>query len=948
MVHGSSWLTRAFAVCLALFAPTLFAQTFNYGEALQKSLFFYEAQRSGDLPTTNRVNWRGDSGMTDGADVGKDLTGGWYDAGDHVKFGLPMAASATMLAWGIVDYRNAYVQTGQLNTALDQLKWATDYFIKAHTAANELYGQVGAGGTDHGWWGPAEVMQMTRPSYKISSACPGSDLAGETAAALAAASIAFRATDPSYANTLLTHARQLYSFADNFRGKYSDCITDASGFYNSWSGYNDELVWGAIWMYRATNETAFLDKAQSYYANLSNQQQTTVKSYKWTHAWDDKSYGSYVLLAKLTGAINYHQDAQRWLNWWTVGGTALGADGTRVNYSPGGQAVLDQWGSLRYAANTAFVALVYSDAISDTVLKARYHDFAKRQIDYALGDNPRNSSFVVGFGVNPPRNPHHRTAHGSWTDQITFPTVSRHILYGALVGGPKSNNDAYTDDRSDFTMNEVATDYNAGFTGALARLAQEYGGAPLASFPQPEAVVGNEIFPEASVNASGTNFTEIKVLLNNQSGWPARMGDKLSYRYYFTLEPGVTAGQITITANYNQCLPPTGPTLHSGNIYYVTINCTGVKIYPGGQSNYRKEVQFRIASSGAWDPANDWSYSGVSTTPGSTPVLVQRIPVYDNGVRVFGTEPGGGAQDINPPSVPANLTVTGTTSSSASLSWSASTDDVSGVTGYQVFRGTGTTPVGTPTGTTFTDTGLTASTTYSYTVRAVDGTGKVSAASTAVSATTQAVTQDYAVSASPTTVPLVRGASASTTVSITRTNFTGAVTLSASGLPSGVTVAFSPSGATKGNSVTATFTASGTATLGSATVTLTGTSGATSRTTTVTLSVTGGGTGGSVTATPSVSSASPWFNELQLRLDNTATITALTVTVTVPRTTGVSYSGMYNTVGGQIAQASSSTSSAITYTFTLAAGQTLPAATGRLFAMQTSGNGTSHPTSGDL
>jgi hypothetical protein len=94
-------------------------------------------------------------------------------------------------------------------------------------------------------------------------------------------------------------------------------------------------------------------------------------------------------------------------------------------------------------------------------------------------------------------------------------------------------------------MNEVATDYNAGFTGALARLAQEYGGAPLANFPQPEAVVGNEIFPEASVNAAGSNFTEIKVLLNNQSGWPARMGDKLSYRYYFTLESGVTASQIT-------------------------------------------------------------------------------------------------------------------------------------------------------------------------------------------------------------------------------------------------------------------------------------------------------------------------------------------------------------------------------------------------------------------
>src|SRR4029450_3161376 len=289
---------------LAAFAGSttrLNAQTFNYTEALQKSLFFYEAQRSGPLPASNRVNWRGDSGMTDGADVGRNLTGGWYDAGDHVKFGLPMAGSATMLAWGIVDYRDGYVDAGQLDHALDNLRWATDYFVRAHTAPNELYGQIGQGGTDHSWWGPAEVMQMARPSFKITSTCPGSDLAGETAAALAAASIAFRPTDAAYADTLLTHARQLYSFADTFRGKYSDCIPDAQGFYNSFSGFNDELVWGAIWLYRATGETAFLTKAQTYYANLANQQQTSVKSYKWTHAWDDKSFGCYLLLAKLTG-----------------------------------------------------------------------------------------------------------------------------------------------------------------------------------------------------------------------------------------------------------------------------------------------------------------------------------------------------------------------------------------------------------------------------------------------------------------------------------------------------------------------------------------------------------------------------------------------------------------------------------------------------------------------
>src|SRR5262245_9955882 len=304
-------------------------------------------------------------------------------------------------------------------------------------------------------------------------------------------------------------------------------------------------------MYRATNETAFLDKAQSYYANLSNQQQTTIKSYKWTHAWDDKSYGSYALLAKLTGATQYHQDTQRWLNWWTVGGTALGADGTRVNYSPGGQAVLDQWGSLRYAANTAFIAFVYSDAITDATLKTRYHDFAVRQINYALGQNPQNRSYVVGFGVNPPKNPHHRTAHGSWTDNINDPVTSRHILTGALVGGPDGN-DAYTDSRPDFTHNEVALDFNAGFTGALARLFLEFGGQPLATFPIAESPDMDQIFVEAGVNASGTNFTEIRAFLNNRSAFPAKVGDQLSFRYFFTLEPGVTPQMLTVTTNSNQ------------------------------------------------------------------------------------------------------------------------------------------------------------------------------------------------------------------------------------------------------------------------------------------------------------------------------------------------------------------------------------------------------------
>ncbi|MFI7423389.1 glycoside hydrolase family 9 protein [Nonomuraea sp. NPDC049684] len=703
------------------------APAFAYGEALQKSLWFYEAQQSGDLPAWNRVSWRGDSGLNDGKDAGLDLTGGWYDAGDHVKFGFPMAFSATMLAWGGVEYRDAYAGSGQLTHLLNNLRFVNDYFVKAHPSANVLYGQVGNGGTDHAWWGPAEAMQMNRPAYKIDASCGGSDLAGETAAAMAASSIVFRPTDPAYADKLVTHAKQLYSFADTVRKKYSDCISDAQGYYNSWSGYNDELVWGAIWLYRATNDAAYLAKAEAGYDNLGNEPQTTTKSYKWTIAWDDKSYGAYVLLHKLTGKQKYLDDADRWLDWWTVG-----VNGSKVRYSPGGQAVLDRWGSLRYAANTSFVALVHSDSISDPARKARYHDFAVRQINYALGDNPRNSSYLIGFGANPPKNPHHRTAHGSWTDQITNPVNSRHTLYGALVGGPPDPDDVYADKRDDYVMNEVATDYNAGFTSALARLYKEYGGAPAANFPPAETPDGPEIFVEAGVNASGTNFTEIKAIVRNQSAWPARVLSDGSFRYYFTLDGSTTASQISVSSAYTQCKAPTLGSA-GGSVLYVDVDCSGQAIAPAGQSQHRREVQFRITSAGAWNPADDWSYQGIPATPGATPVQTKNITLYSGATKIWGEPPGPQEQDTTPPSKPGRPAVSGITGTAAKLSWTASTDNV-GVTGYDVYLGS--TKAGTATGTSFDLSGLTPATAYAAHVVARDAAGNTSASSDETTFTT--------------------------------------------------------------------------------------------------------------------------------------------------------------------------------------------------------------------
>ena len=52
---------------------------YDYDQVLEKSILFYEAQRSGKLPANNRVPWRADSAMNDTGDKGEDLTGGWYD-----------------------------------------------------------------------------------------------------------------------------------------------------------------------------------------------------------------------------------------------------------------------------------------------------------------------------------------------------------------------------------------------------------------------------------------------------------------------------------------------------------------------------------------------------------------------------------------------------------------------------------------------------------------------------------------------------------------------------------------------------------------------------------------------------------------------------------------------------------------------------------------------------
>ncbi len=605
---------------------------YNYGEALQKSLLFYELQRSGDLPEVTRCNWRGDSAMADGSDVGLDLTGGWYDAGDHVKFNLPMSYSATMLAWSVYEDKDSYEASGQLEYIMEDIRWANDYFIKCHPEDEVYYYQVGDGGLDHGWWGPAEAMTMNRPAYKVTKDAPGSTVVAESAASLAACSIVFADTDEAYSKRCLEHAIALYDFAESTKSDVG--YTAANGFYNSWSGFNDELSWAATWLYMATKDEKYLEKADKYF-DLS------VGNYKWAQCWDDVYVGSALLLTQITDEDKYKSKVEKNLDYWTTG-----VDGEQITYTPKGLAWLDQWGSLRYATTQAFIGATYSEYKGCSKEKQKiYMDFAVNQVNYALGSSGR--SYVVGFGENSPSHPHHRTSQGSWTNSIQDPVDPRHILFGALVGGPDSS-DGYTDEVGNYVNNEVACDYNAGYTCALAKLYGTYHGKTLVNFGAVENV-GDELYIEAGINASGADFIEIKGVVYNKSSWPARITDNLTLAYFFDLseviEGGGSASDIQITTNYMQGGQVGEVKQWKDNIYYVTIDFSGEKICPGGQDSYKREVQFRIASSkGVWNNENDPSYQGLAGSGGGNLVDGENLALYEGDLLVYGKTPDGNGQ----------------------------------------------------------------------------------------------------------------------------------------------------------------------------------------------------------------------------------------------------------------------------------------------------------------
>ncbi|KIP09220.1 glycoside hydrolase family 9 protein [Phlebiopsis gigantea 11061_1 CR5-6] len=453
----------------------------HWTSILGSTLYFYEEQRSGKLPTTNRVSWRNDSATDDGKDVGIDLSGGYYDAGDYIKYTFPMSFTVMSVCWGALDFGQGYELANQTAYLDDMLRWSLDWLMKAHPSSDVLYVQIGDADLDNAYWGGDQGIPTPRTSYQINSTSPGTDAAAQAAAAFAACSALYNSrtlssagtssiANSSYATALLQHAQQLYAFATNSsipQITYQTSVPSAGQAYAS-SGYADELAIAALFLAMAENSTDSYSQAVQIY------EQQQLRSHLQADAvlnWDEKSPGVAILGAQVMNAyphlangsnVTWKTDAEEYLDRVVNGSSRAFITSGGLLYYPGDS----DDASLNPALNTAMLLLRFAHAgLPSTSSKASsYQQFAQSQVDYFMGNNPMTVPYMVGLHPNSPSNPHSALATGAQPQDIanidTVPVHEAYTLYGGVVGGPDQS-DQFWDLRGDWVQNEVALDYVA-------------------------------------------------------------------------------------------------------------------------------------------------------------------------------------------------------------------------------------------------------------------------------------------------------------------------------------------------------------------------------------------------------------------------------------------------------------------------------------------------------
>ena len=440
-----------------------------YAPLLRNSLFYFQAQRDGPDVLSTVINRKpshltdkqafvykvpafGKNGMQGGLEkIGGpvDVSGGWFDAGDYLKFVETASYVTAMMLQGARDYPAQAGRGGGADFATEG-RFGLDWLLKMwNDDTKTLYAQVGLGDGnqsvtgDHDVWRLPEAddklnVQPGDPQYFIkyrpvfpAGAAGGKispNLAGRLAAAFALGGQVFKTNDPAYAQKLLLTAEHIFDLAATTN---VSALTSAypHDFYPE-DEWRDDMEWGATELHLAlagektSGDSAHYLQLAAHWAraDLDSGNQDSLNLY------DVSSLAHYELYRALEKAGDPKE--------LEITRAALLASLKKQLDSAVKRSEKDSFGlGTRYSGGDLIphvLGLVLEAGFYDDLTHTTtYADFAQRQLDFVLGANAWGTSFIVGAGKVFPFHMQHQVANLAGSLDGTPP-----VVLGATVDGP--------------------------------------------------------------------------------------------------------------------------------------------------------------------------------------------------------------------------------------------------------------------------------------------------------------------------------------------------------------------------------------------------------------------------------------------------------------------------------------------------------------------------------
>lgn len=458
----------------------------DYREALNMGLKFYGGQRCGNTnnwmlinnPNVNRKYCHtkdGKGSVNNGGNGNYDLTGGWHDHGDHIKVATTMGYSALSLLiaydlWPEAfqdNYDEAYGSGNDIPDVLDEVKIATDYFIKSFLDNGSFVYYVGFEG-DHDVWVTSSKQSTLsvqkggdpRPVWTTSE--KGGPQAANYASALAL--MAMHYPDDTYSRLCTEYAKKAYEFAKMNKSAQASIPIFYSNPDPEWS---DELSLAAILMYILTEDTSYKSEAFNYMAGKSASNNPL--------GWDNVADYAYYYLAKTDpAASNGLGETFADLLCKNVYSLHLNAGSLNPNGFP---YYSNNWATNNLALGGAAAAALYSKLVEDGVITTSEDvsladKFKQRIVDYILGNNEFNHTFLHGYKGDMTFRIRHRNAMGLNDNPSSDVKNTTDFMFasGAVIGGPSSTGvfNNIVEGGASYTETDCGCDYNAPFIVAIA------------------------------------------------------------------------------------------------------------------------------------------------------------------------------------------------------------------------------------------------------------------------------------------------------------------------------------------------------------------------------------------------------------------------------------------------------------------------------------------------